>query len=130
MKTIDIDQIVIKPIRNDEDYAKAKEIIEQLIDCDMIENMEEREKALDILEAVTVLAIAYEKKTNPIEKLDPIEAIKQRLDMLNLPQKELSQFLGGENRVSEILNRKRQMTLKMAKSLHKHFGIPAEVLLS
>jgi HTH-type transcriptional regulator/antitoxin HigA len=130
MQTLDIDNIVLKPIRNEKDYTEAKEVIELLIDCDLNEDAEKREKALDILEAITVLAIAFEKKTNPIERLDPIEAIKQRLEMLNLPQKELSKFLGGENRVSEILNRKRQMTLKMAKSLHKHFGIPAEVLLS
>lgn len=132
MKTqeIDLDTIRIKPIRNEEDFIRAKEIIELLIDAEEIEDENQREKALDILEAVTVLAIDYEKKTDPVEKLDPIEAIKQRLEMLNLPQKDLAKYLGGENRVSEILNRKRPLTYKMAKSLYKHFGISAEVLLA
>lgn len=129
-KELNLDTIVIKPIRNEKDFTRAKGIIELLIDADAIEDSNQREKALDILEAVTVLAIEYEKKTNPVEKLDPIEAIKQRLEMLNLPQKELAKYLGGENRVSEILNRKRPLTYKMAKSLHKHFGISAEVLLA
>lgn len=129
-KAINLDAIVIKPIRSEQDFVRAKEIIELLMDADAIENDTEREKALDILEAVTVLAIEYEKKTNPIERLDPIESIKQRLEMLNLPQKELAKYLGGENRVSEILNRKRPLTYKMAKSLYKHFGIPAEALLA
>lgn len=129
-KELNLDLIDIKPIRNDDDFNKAKEIIELLIDADSIENKEEREKALDILEAVTVLAIEYEKRTAPVEKLDPIEAIKNRMEMLNIPQKELAKYLGGENRVSEVLNRKRPLTYKMAKSLYKHFGISAEALLA
>lgn len=129
-KEINLNAIVIKPIRNEEDFIRAKAIIELLIDADEIEDEAKREKALDILETVTILAIAYEKKTSPVEKLDPIEAIKQRLEMLNLPQKDLAKYFGGENRVSEILNRKRPLTYKMAKSLYKHFGISAEVLLA
>jgi HTH-type transcriptional regulator/antitoxin HigA len=128
--TLNLDTIVIKPIRNEGDFIHAKEIIELLIDADAIEDVQQREQALDILEAVTVLAIEYEKKLNPIERLDPVEAIKQRLEMLNLSQKELAKYLGGENRVSEILNRKRPLTYKMAKSLYRHFGISAEVLLA
>ncbi|MFB0945043.1 MAG: HTH-type transcriptional regulator/antitoxin HigA [Spirosomataceae bacterium] len=129
-KEIDLNTIVIKPIRKEEDFIRAKAIIELLIDADEIEDEAKKEKALDILETVTILAIEYEKKTSPVEKLDPIEAIKQRLEMLNLPQKDLAKYLGGENRVSEILNRKRPLTYKMAKSLYKHFGISAEVLLA
>jgi HTH-type transcriptional regulator/antitoxin HigA len=129
-KEIDLNTIVIKPIRKEEDFIRAKAIIELLIDADEIEDEAKKEKALDILETVTILAIEYEKKTSPVEKLDSIEAIKQRLEMLNLPQKDLAKYLGGENRVSEILNRKRPLTYKMAKSLYKHFGISAEVLLA
>ena len=129
-KEIDLNTIVIKPIRKEEDFIRAKAIIELLINADEIEDEAKKEKALDILETVTILAIEYEKKTSPVEKLDPIEAIKQRLEMLNLPQKDLAKYLGGENRVSEILNRKRPLTYKMAKSLYKHFGISAEVLLA
>ena len=128
--TIDLDTITIKPITCQQDFEDASKIIDTLVDADMIEDENIRKKALDILEAITTLAIEYEKKHFPIEKLDPIEAIKQRLEMLNLPQKELAKYLGGENRVSEILNRKRPLTFKMAKSLYKHFGIPAEILLA
>ena len=128
--TIDLDTITIKPITCQQDFEEASKIIDTLVDADMIEDENIRKKALDILEAITTLAIEYEKKHFPIEKLDPIEAIKQRLEMLNLPQKELAKYLGGENRVSEILNRKRPLTFKMAKSLYKNFEILAEILLA
>ncbi|MDI9860512.1 helix-turn-helix domain-containing protein [Flectobacillus roseus] len=126
----DLDSIVIKPIRTEEEYIKASQIIENLVDADLIEDESIRNKALDILEAVTVLAIEYEKKHYPVTKLDAIDAIKQRLEMLNLSQKEVAQYFGGENRVSEILNRKRPLTLKVIKNLYHHLGIPAEILLA
>ncbi len=132
MKNIDInlDEIIIKPITSNQDFAEANKIIDLLIDADLIENPEIREKAMNILEAVSILAIGYEKKHFPIEKLDPIESIKQRMEMLNLSQKDLAKFMGGENRVSEVLNKKRPLTLKMIRNLHQNFGIPADTLLA
>ncbi len=130
MKALHLDTIRIKPIITQQDYEEANEIIELLIDADLIEDEAQRTKALGILEAVTVLAINYEKKHFPLEKLDPITAIKQRIEMLNIPQKELAPYLGGENRVSEVLSGKRSLTLSMAKNLYHNFGIPAELLLS
>ena len=130
MKNINLDEIIIKPITSKRDFEEANKIIDSLIDADLIENQETRKKAMDILEAVSILAIGYEKKHFPIEKLDPIESIKQRMEMLNLSQKDLAKFMGGENRVSEVLNKKRPLTLKMIRNLHQNFGIPAETLLA
>ena len=130
MKNIDLDKIIIKPITNEQDFEEANDIINTLVDADLIEDFEQRKRALDILEAITVLAIDYEKRHYPIPMPDPIEAIKQRMLMLNLSQKDIAKYLGGENRVSEILNRKRNLTLKMAREIHKNLGISAEVLLT
>ncbi|MCD8539722.1 MAG: helix-turn-helix domain-containing protein [Leadbetterella sp.] len=127
---MNIDDIKIKPIVTPEDFEEAGQVIESLVDADMIEDEAQRTKALNLLEAITVLAIDYEKKNYPMPPLDPIEAIKQRMEMLNLNQKDIARYFGGENRVSEVLNKKRSLTLNMAKKLHKYFGIPAEVLLT
>ena len=126
--TINPDAIEIKPITNQADFERASALIDALIDADLIEDGATRNRALDILEAITILAIDYEKKHFPIEKLDPIESIKQRIEMLNLSQKEVAKYFGGENRVSEVLNRKRPLTQKMVKNLYHGLGIPAEVL--
>lgn len=130
MKPIDLTHITIEPITNEEQFKKAGHIIDTLIDADLIQDPQERAKALDILEAITILACEYEKKHYPIPKPDPIEAIKERMQQLNLSQKEAAKYFGGENRVSEVLNRKRSLTLKMIKELHKHLGISAETLLA
>ncbi len=128
--TINLDEIEIKPITNQADFERASALIDALIDADLIEDEATRNRALDILDAISVLALDYEKKHFPIEKLDPIESIKQRIEMLNLSQKEVAKYFGGENRVSEVLNRKRPLTLKMVKNLYHGLGIPAEVLLA
>ncbi len=124
-----ISSIQIKPITNEAEFEEASKIIDFLIDADMIEDTIERKKALDILEAVTILAIEYEKKHYPISKPDPIEAIKQSMEQLNLSQKDVATYFGGENRVSEILNGKRKLTIRMIKELHKHLHISTDVLL-
>ncbi len=130
MDKIDLSTIKIEPITNEEQFANAASIIDSLIDADLIQDEDERKKALDILEAVTILASEYEKKHYPIPKPDPIEAIKERIEQLQLTQKEVAPYFGGENRVSEVLNKKRNLTLKMIRQIHKHLGIPAEILLA
>lgn len=127
---MNIDDIKLKPVVTEEDYEEAGRIIELLVDADMIEDEAQTTKALNLLEAVTILAIDYEKKHYPMPPLDPIEAIRQRMEMLNLNQKDVARYFGGENRVSEVLNKKRPLTLNTVKKLHKHLGIPAEVLLA
>lgn len=127
---MDLSTIKIEPITNEEQFANAASIIDSLIDADLIQDEDERKKALDILEAITILASEYEKKHYPIPKPDPIEAIKERIEQLQLTQKEVAPYFGGENRVSEVLNKKRNLTLKMIRQIHKHLGIPAEILLA
>jgi HTH-type transcriptional regulator/antitoxin HigA len=125
-----LNDIVLKPIISEDDFKRASEIIDNLIDADMIEEPDLKQKALNLLDAVTTLAIAYEKKHFPIPTPSPLEAIKQRMVMLNLSQKDVAKYFGGENRVSEVLNGKRNLNLKMIKKLHQNLRIPADILLS
>ncbi|CAN1542232.1 COG5499 Predicted transcription regulator containing HTH domain [Spirosomataceae bacterium] len=125
-----LNDIVLKPIISEDDFKRASEIIDNLIDADMIEEPDLKHKALNLLDAVTTLAIAYEKKHFPIPTPSPLEAIKQRMVMLNLSQKDVAKYFGGENRVSEVLNGKRNLNLKMIKKLHQNLRIPADILLS
>jgi HTH-type transcriptional regulator/antitoxin HigA len=125
-----LNDIVLKPIISEDDFKRASEIIDNLIDADMIEEPDLKHKALNLLDAVTTLAIAYEKKHFPIPTPSPLEAIKQRMVMLNLSQKDVANYFGGENRVSEVLNGKRNLNLKMIKKLHQNLRIPADILLS
>lgn len=122
-------KIEIKPITNEAEFIEAGKIIDTLIDADLIEDANERKRALDILEAVSILANEYEKKHYPIPKPNPIEAIKERMEQLNLSQKDVAAYFGGENRVSEILTGKRKLTIRMIKELHKHLNISTDILL-
>lgn len=78
-----ISDIQIKPITNEAEFEEANKIIDALIDSDLIEDPIERQRASDILEAVAILAIEYEKKHYPIPKPNPIKAIKERLEQLD-----------------------------------------------
>jgi HTH-type transcriptional regulator/antitoxin HigA len=127
---INLEDIVIKPITNESDFQEAGKIIDALLDADLIENPTNRKRALDILEAITVLAIDYEKRHYPIPKPDPIKAIKERMEQLHLTRKDVAPYFGGENRVSEVLNKKRNLTIKMIRELSKNLGIPADTLLT
>ena len=127
--TINIHKIIIKPITNDDEFERAGKIIDALIDYDLIENILDRKKAADILEAITILAIDYEKKHYPIPKPSPIDAIKQRMEQLNLSQKDVAKYFGGVNRVSEVLNGKRKLSLRMIKALHSNLNIATNILI-
>ena len=117
-------QIQIKPITNDKEFAEANELIELLLECP--EDSEEEK----ILEAITILASEYEKKFYSIPKPNPIEAIKYRMTELHLSQKDVAKYFGGENRVSEVLNGKRNLSLKMIRYLHDNLGISANTLIA
>ena len=121
---MELKDIQIKPITNDKEFAEANELINLLMECP--EDSEEEK----ILEAITILAIEYEKKHYPIPDPDPIEVIKYRMEELKLSQKDIAQYFGGENRVSEVLNRKRNLSLKMIKELKKNLGISADSLIA
>jgi HTH-type transcriptional regulator / antitoxin HigA len=114
----------IKPITNDKEFEEANELIQLLMECD--EGSEEEK----ILEAITILASEYEKKHYPIPSPDPIEVIKYRMEELKLSQKDIAKYFGGENRVSEVFNKKRKLSLRMIKELNTNLGISADTLIA
>lgn len=117
-------KVELKPIKNKEQYKAYLAVIDNLIDCE--ENSEEEE----MLELVSILVEDYESKHYPIESPDPIEAIKLKTEELGLKRKDLAQYFGSASRVSEVLSKKRPLSLEMARKLHKGLGISAETLLS
>ncbi len=116
--------MTIKPIKTQKDYKTALKKINELFAAKP--NTAEG----DVLEVLVTLVEAYEKNNYNIAPPDPIEAIKFRMDQLGLKQSDLSDAMGGKNRVSEILNRKRGLTADMMRKLHNQFNIPAESLLA
>lgn len=113
----------IRPIRTQTDYQEALRQIELRFDA--VENTPEYDQ-LDIL---STLVEDYEKKHFPIELPDPIEAIQYYMDSRGLSRRDLESCLGSRARVSEILSRKRSLTLEMIRKLNQELGIPAEILI-
>lgn len=116
---------MIKVIKTDEDLAIALKEIERLIDIDPDPGTPEAEQ----LEILTILVQDYEHKKVFNLDVDPVEAIVFRMEQQNLSQRDLVPFIGSRSKVSEILSRKRSLTLSMIKALHNGLGIPAESLL-
>uniref|UniRef100_A0A486XQ86 Helix-turn-helix motif n=1 Tax=Rheinheimera sp. BAL341 TaxID=1708203 RepID=A0A486XQ86_9GAMM len=113
----------IKPIRNDADYRAALQVVEQLMLAQP--DTAEGEK----LDVMVTLIEAYEAKHFPMDLPDPVEAIKFEMERKGLTVKDLEPMIGKSNRVYEILNYKRSLTLKMIWRLHQGLGIPAESLI-
>jgi HTH-type transcriptional regulator/antitoxin HigA len=84
----------------------------------------------DELDLLCTLVESYEMKHYPIAPPDPIDAIKFRMEQMGMTNADMVKYLGSQSRVSEILNGKRKLTLKMVKSLYKGLNIPAEILLA
>jgi HTH-type transcriptional regulator/antitoxin HigA len=115
----------IQPIRNEQDYQSALAEISVL----MASDPELGSPDGDRLDVMATLVEAYEKKHYQIDPPDPVEAIKFRIEQGAITKKDLESIIGRSNRVSEILNRKRSLSLRMIRKLHYGLGIPAEVLL-
>jgi HTH-type transcriptional regulator/antitoxin HigA len=113
----------IKPIRNDEDHAGALAAIESLWQA--APGTPEHDR----LEVLAMLVDDYESRRWPIEPADPVELIRYVMEQRGLTRKDLEAALGSRARVSEILNRRRPLTMKMAWRLHRAFGIPADALI-
>lgn len=113
----------IKPIKTDADYRAALNEIETLMTA--APDTAEGEK-LDVL---VTLVEAYEAKHFPLDLPDPVEAIKFEMEQRGLTVKDLEPMIGKSNRVYEILNHKRSLTLKMVWKLNQELGIPAESLI-
>jgi HTH-type transcriptional regulator / antitoxin HigA len=114
----------VKPIRTEKDYRSALAEVESLMDA------EEGTPEADRLDVLATLVEAYEDKHWPIEPPDPVSAIKYTLEMRGLSRAALVPILGSRARVSEILNRKRHLTLPMIWRLVKELKIPAEILVA
>ena len=113
----------IKPIKIDADYRAALKEIETLM---MAEPDTQEGEKLDVL---VTLVDAYEQKHYPLDLPDPVEAIKFEMEQKGLTVKDLEPMIGKSNRVYEVLNHKRSLTLKMIWRLHEQLGIPAESLI-
>lgn len=113
----------IKPIRNEADYEKALERLEIIFDA------KRGTDEGDELEILSILIDNYENQNFPIEMPDPISAINFRMEQLGLKQKDLVKSIGFKSRVSEIMNKKRKLTLDMIRKLNTDLKIPTEVLI-
>jgi len=115
----------IRPIHTEADYKSALKEISALMDSDPDPGTPEGDR-LDIL---ATLVQAYEARHVPIAAPDAVEAIKFRMEQSGLSAKDLEPIIGKRNRVYEVLNRKRPLTLAMIRRLHHSLGIPADVLI-
>jgi len=114
----------IKPIKTEEDYDKALERLEMIFDAPA--NTKDGDEA----EILSMLIDNFENEHYPIEAPDPIEAIKIRMEEMNLKQKDLVGVIGGKSRVSEILNKKKRLTVDMIRELERILHISASVLVN
>ena len=115
----------IHPIRTKSDYKRALREVSAYFDDEPEPGSEDGDR----FEILATLVEAYESKHFPIEAPDPIEAIRFRMEQGGLTVKDLVPSIGQPNRVYEVLNRKRGLTLEMIRNLHRNLGIPAESLI-
>ena len=114
----------LKPIKSEKDYREGLERLEAIFDAPV------DTKEGDEAEILSLLIENYENEHYPIESPDPIEAIKIRMEELNMRQKDLVGVIGGKSRVSEILNRKKRLTVDMIRELERILQISASVLVN
>jgi len=114
----------ITPIKTENDYNVALKRMEALFDAPV--GTQESDEA-DIL---GLLIDEFEKKYYPIDAPDPIEAIKIRMEEMQLKQKDLVSLIGSNSRVSEVLNRKRKLTMKMIRNLNCQLNISPKILIN
>jgi HTH-type transcriptional regulator/antitoxin HigA len=115
----------IRPIHTEEDYKSTMREVSAFFDNEPGPGTPEGDR----FEVLLTLVEAYETKHFPIDLPDPVEAIKFRMEQAGLTAKDLAPSIGRLNRVYEILNRKRPLTLNMIWKLHENLGIPAESLI-
>lgn len=115
----------IRPIRTDADYETALAEIERYFENEPKPGTPEADR-FDLLALVLE---DYEGKKWPIDPPDPIDAIRHRMELSGYTQTDLGRLIGSRQRASDILSRKRRLTMKMAWKLHRDWGIPAEALL-
>ena len=114
----------IRPIKTEEDYNTSIRRIEVLWGA------KKDTTQGDELDLLVTLVESYEMKHYPIAPPDPVDAIKFRMEQMDMTKADLVQYIGSQSRVSEILNGRRKLTLGMIKSLYKGLRIPADILLA
>ncbi len=114
----------IKVLKTEKDYNQALKRLEEIF------HAQAGTKEGDEAELLTILIEKYEEEHFPIEAPDPVEAIKFRMEQMGMTNKDLAEVLGYKSRVSEVLNRKRKLTLRMIKRLHEKLKIPYESLIA
>ncbi|UWL61660.1 helix-turn-helix domain-containing protein [Brucella pseudintermedia] len=115
--------IELKPIRTEADYDAALAEVERLWGA------KSGTPDGDRLDVLATLIEVYEAKNYPMDPPDPIEAIRFRMEQQGLTRKDLEPMIGPRNRVADVLNRKRGLSIEMIRQLHDHLGISAEVLI-
>lgn len=113
----------IKVIKTEEEYDRALKRLEEIFHAPA------DTKEGDEAEVLTILIEKYEEEKYPIEAPDPIEAIKFRMEQMEMDNRDLAEIIGYKSRVSEIFNKKRKLNLKMIRNLHEKLKIPYESLL-
>jgi HTH-type transcriptional regulator/antitoxin HigA len=113
----------LRPIRTKRDLTDALDRIDEIIDA------KQGTPEYDELEILSILVETYEEKHYPVLPPDPVEAIKFRMDQMNLKQSDIAKYVGGKSRASEVLSHKRALSLRMIRNLHRHLHIPSDSLL-
>lgn len=116
---------MLKPIKNNSQYEAALERTYVLMQKDIQPNS----KNSDELEILSILIKDYENKFFPVPKPNPLEAIKFRLEQMNISESQISNILGNRSRKSEVFSGKRKLSLSMIRKLNETLSIPAEVLI-
>jgi HTH-type transcriptional regulator/antitoxin HigA len=114
----------IRPIKTDKDFERALKRLDVIFDASP--NTKEGDEA----EILSLLIENYENQFYPIEAPDPIEAIKIRMEEMNIKQKDLVGVIGGKSRVSEILNKKKRLTVDMIRKLEEMLHLSSSILVS
>ena len=113
----------IRPIRSKKDYEAACARIRELMGAQL------NTPAGNELDVLTDLVEHYEDKHYPVDKPTAVDAIEFRMDQAGLTRRDLIPLIGSRQKVSDVLSGKRDITISMARALHKHLGIPADILL-
>jgi HTH-type transcriptional regulator/antitoxin HigA len=115
--------MTFKPIKTKKDYKAALKLLDKLFDA--VPHSPEG----DILEVLSILIEKYEQEHYSIDYPDPIEAIKYRMEQMGYTQNDLAKVVGLKSRASEILNKKRKLSLEMIRQIHQTLKIPTDVLI-
>lgn len=116
--------MTLKLIKSEQEYQAALERLDHLF------NAKSGTPESDEADVLALLIDEYEKTNFPIEAPDPIEAIKIRMEEMDLKQKDLVGIIGGKSRVSEVLNRKKKLTVEMVRNLALHLNLSAQLLIN